>query len=146
MAADGTNQMQLTDTSSTGTSTASYAFGDYDPKISPDGAQIVFARHLNDTGNFGTGDYDIYIMNINGSNLTDISNNGDADLMPTWNPNGDKIAFRVIGENLTDLGDIFVVNPDGTGRTKVTREPDSMIERQPDWLSGAKIVFTGEPY
>ncbi|OGW39107.1 MAG: hypothetical protein A2X58_04370 [Nitrospirae bacterium GWC2_56_14] len=146
MDSDGANQRQLTDTSSMGISSTGYAFGDYDPKMAPNGNRIAFARHQNDTGNFGTGDFDIYVMNIDGTNLTDISKNTVADLMPTWSPDGNNLAFWVISDNLTDLGDIYVISPDGTERTKVTQEPDTLIERQPDWLSNTKIILSGETY
>lgn len=153
MSDNGTNRRQLTFPDVPGVSTIGYRFGDFDPKISPDGTKVAFYRHQNDVGNFGVGDWDLYVIDIDGSNEIDISQNDVADIMPTWSPGGTKLAFWVISDDLKDVGDIFVVNPDGTGRQKVTREPEFMFEEMPDWYPWAltteidslpDIIFSAE--
>ena len=39
------------------------------------------------------GNREIYTMNSDGSNPTNISNNDAADYQPSWSPDGTKIAF-----------------------------------------------------
>ena len=39
------------------------------------------------------GNWDIYVMDADGSNQTNISNNSSTDTGPSWSPNGSKIAF-----------------------------------------------------
>ncbi len=51
-------------------------FEDY-PVFSPDGKKIAF---ISDRGN----NLDIYVMDADGQNLTNLSNNGASDFMPDW--------------------------------------------------------------
>src|SRR5215213_4575212 len=39
------------------------------------------------------GNYEIYKMNEDGSNQTNLTNNAASDIMPAWSPDGTKIAF-----------------------------------------------------
>ena len=150
---DGKNQKQLTSPQIPGISTGPFRFGDYDPKISPDGFHVAFYRHRNDEGNLGLGDWDLYVIDIEGTKETEISHNDIVDIMPTWSPDGSKLAFWVISEDLKDMGDIFIVNPDGSDRQKVSREPEFLFEEQPDWFPWAStseidtlpdLVFSAE--
>ncbi|UCE19127.1 MAG: PD40 domain-containing protein [Gemmatimonadota bacterium] len=150
---DGTNQRQLTFPRIPGISTGPFRFGDFDPKISPDGTRVAFYRHVNDIGNYGLGDWDLYVIDIDGDDEIEISRNDVVDIMPAWSPDGTKLVFWVISEDLRDIGDIYVVNPDGSDRHKVTPEPEFSFEEQPDWYPWAgtteidslpDIIFTLE--
>ena len=128
-----------------------YPLGDYDPNLSPDCKKVAYER-LTATGkSVGTtnlGDYDIYIYDISSGSETDISKNSEADLIPKWSADN-KLIFVHLSDNLSDLYDIYLMNPDGTGRSKVTLEdPDSFVENGCSWLGVAseKIIFTAEFY
>ena len=41
-------------------------------------------------------DREIYVMNVDGSNLTNLTNNAAPDAYPSWSPDGTKIAFVTI--------------------------------------------------
>jgi hypothetical protein len=81
------------------TSGSSY---DYDPAWSPDGSRIVFT-----TSRF-TGQ-DLAIMASDGSGVTLLT----SGRTPAWSPDGSKVLFA-------GTGGLFVINPDGTGRTQRT--------------------------
>ena len=58
------------------------------------------------------GDYEIFVMNADGTDVRQLTNNDDNDFAHVWSPNGNKIAYssnRYIAE-----GEIFVMNADGS--------------------------------
>jgi Tol biopolymer transport system component len=93
------------------------------------------------------GQYDVYVMNTNGSGLRPLTTNLADDWWPTWSPDGMKVAFQS-NRNLTPGGnvsqlDIYVVSADGTGETRLTT--DTTNEAQPAWSpDGAKIAFVSD--
>ncbi len=143
MDSNGKNEVQLTKPNFPKKSYGA-PFGDMDPKVSPDGRMIAFERHQNNKGNFGFGNYDLYVMNIDGSNVKNISRNNAAEAVPTWSLNGKELAFWAISEKAEDALDIFITNIDGTKRRKVTREPDLLEEEMPSWISKDMLIFSGK--
>jgi Tol biopolymer transport system component len=83
MDADGTGQTQLTfDTES----------NDWHPTWSPDGRRILFASNAGKDSN-GQRNFDIWMMNVDGSGLTQLTTNGSTDFMPRCSPDGGQIYF-----------------------------------------------------
>ena len=84
------------------------------------------------------GERNIYIMDINGGNQTNLTNYlGDyVDLM--FSPDGSKIVFRSIRNGYDD---IFIMNNDGSNLTNLTDSPGSDVSPHfsPD---GSNIVFS----
>jgi Tol biopolymer transport system component len=79
--ADGSNRVQLTSTVG-----LPPVVGDSAPTWSSDGSQIAF--HSNRQVN-GSGDYEIWVMNADGSSARPITDNsGIDDLRPSWQPTG----------------------------------------------------------
>jgi len=80
---------------------------------------------------------DIFVMNSDGSDETNLTNDGLANANPNWSSDGTKIVFDR-GEFGTN--DIFIMNADGSGLTRITDLPDS--ELMPAWSpDGNKIAF-----
>ena len=75
------------------------AANDYFPSWSPDGTKIAF-------GTDRDGNYEIYVMNVDGSNLINLTNNAATDYYPSWSPEGTKIAF---GTNRDGNYEIYVM-------------------------------------
>jgi Tol biopolymer transport system component len=113
-----------------------------DPAWSPDGARIAFASNTD-------GNYDIYVMNADGSNVIQLTNDGAgppaiSNRFPNWSPDGMSIAYVSTRNNqneeiyVMDVSGGFVLNPP---TTRLTTNP--AIDRSPSWSpSGAKIAFT----
>jgi Tol biopolymer transport system component len=106
------------------------AVGDTHATLSPDGQRIAFER--------GT---DIFAVNVDGSNLVNLTNDGITDENPSYSPSGQQIVFS---RNEGGDFEIFVMNAaDGSGRTPLTN--NAVGDRDPSFSpSGQQIIFTEE--
>ena len=133
--ADGTGQRQLT-------STAGNSNG---PAWSPNGRSIAF--HSN-RGGGGFGGSDIYIVRTDDpsdvrrlTNLTGLGLGGAH--FANWSPNGRQVVFNSFWGGLPKR-DIYVIDVDGTGLTKLTNDPagSAIDDTRPDWSpDGRRIAF-----
>gem|GEM_PF-5841954 len=93
--------------------------------------RILF--HSNRDGNF-----ELYALNLDNSELLRLTNNPADDLYGAWSPDGSKIAFKSTRDD--PKGDIYTMNADGTGLTRLTRDPGN--DGYPSWSpDGKKIAF-----
>ncbi len=67
-------------------------------------------------------------MNADGSGVTRLTNNADADRHPAWSPDGAKIAFH---SDRDDNYEIYVMNADGSDQTRLTN--DAAHAYEPAW-------------
>ena len=107
------------------------------PTWSPDGTQVVFQ------GNTGFSDYDLYVVNADGTSQRKLVDTPDIDeFTPAWSPDGTKIAFSYFAceVDVTCSFEIFTMNLDGSGKTRLTRDTDQ--DTHPDWSpDGTKIAY-----
>lgn len=82
---------------------------DGQPAWNKAGTQIAYISQ--DDGNF-----EIYVINSDGSGKTRVTNNPSSDGLPVWSPNGEWIAFRSDREGSWA---IYAVRPDGSDLQKV---------------------------
>ena len=88
-------------------------FGDFNPAWSPDGTKIVFDRRVA----FETPD--IYLMNADGSDVKQLTNDVAPDIQPAWSPDGTLIAFQ--SERASKhVPQIFVMSSDGSNVRQLT--------------------------
>lgn len=83
MDVDGSNQTQLTDGGES---------DEWNPSWSPDGSKIVYTSDIGRDSNRKS-NFDIWVMEADGSNVTQLTTNGSTDLMPVYGPNGSFIYF-----------------------------------------------------
>lgn len=124
------------------------------PFFSPDGTNIVYRAHhpqteaeledyrsLLEEDLIRPGQLDIYVMDADGSNKRQVTDNGAANFAPFFHPDGNRIIFS---SNMRDPEgrnfDLYLINIDGTGLEQVTRHPDfdGFPMFSPD---GTKLVF-----
>lgn len=103
------------------------------PVVSPDGRWIAFQSDRD-------GDFDIYVMNTFGGQLTRVTDNALWDRLPGWSPDSDWLIFSsdVRGDENFDL---YRVRPDGSDLQQVYSDGrrNSHARYSPD---GEHIVFT----
>lgn len=144
MDADGSNVKRLTHE-------VGYDGGAF---FSPDGSRIVYrAHHPKDPT--AIADFkrllaanlvrptqlDIYVMDADGSNRRQVTNNGAANFAPFFHPNGRQIIFSSNLSNPRGRNfDLYLINVDGTGQERVTTHDEfdgfPMFSRD-----GRKLVF-----
>ena len=102
---------------------------------SPDGSMIVYSGVSRD--------FDLYVMNADGSEVVRITQDAGDEIAPDWSPLGDRIAFTFddLGEPNYRAG-IAVVDTSGGGRTDVVTQVNERPE-SPLWSpDGSQIAFT----
>jgi Tol biopolymer transport system component len=123
------------------------------PAWSPDGTKIAFMSQ--EAGALGKDpDYNIFTMDIDGSNVTRLTTHRGNDGWPTWSPDGSTIAFSSTrddcrttdAEGCLSSGDIgpyhtlWVMDADGSNQRRVTTDHVQFPDWSPD---GRYLVYEG---
>jgi Tol biopolymer transport system component len=107
--------------------------GDLQPSFSPDGRRIVFTSRRDR-------DYEIYVMNADGSEQRRLTHSRGIDMNPVFSPDGRRIAYT---SNRDGNYEIYVMDADGRNPQRVTRHPER--SDFPCWHpDGKHVVFVGE--
>lgn len=96
------------------------------PAWSPDGKRISFVGSTDSN-------YDIFVMDMDGSNLNRLTNHPAADESPSWSPDGTKIAF--VSERVSGWA-IYVMDADGGNPMRITDPVEG--QARPVWLSSVR--------
>lgn len=97
-------------------------------RSSPADGTIVFASDVD-------GDYEIYVMAPDGSDVEQLTRNGGDDLFPAWSPEGNRIAYVDARDGMR----IVVMDGDGTHTREITDGPE---DEWPAWSpDGKRIVY-----
>jgi TolB protein len=122
MNADGLGQANVTDFPERG------VYGT-DPTWSPDGRFIAFTRHSKDRS-------DIFIVDVDGDNLRQLTHSAGQDSYPAWSPNGQWIAFVT---SIDRTGQIHLLSPDGTNTIALT-DLAGVSHSAPAWSPDGKFI------
>jgi Tol biopolymer transport system component len=111
------------------------------PDISPDGTMVAFSRGLG--GAPGSARGSVYVVNLDGTGLRQITDPELDAIRPRWSPDGRLIAFSSNADNhMSESANTWVVAPDGTGIRQLTFRSGMSQAFYPDWSpDGRNIVF-----
>jgi len=100
-------------------------------------SKIVFSSNMD-------GNYEIYVMDDDGTNIQRLTHHPDKDTVPCWSPDGKQIAFHrekrwQPGQKQQEI-DVFVMNRDGSQLQQFTDHPG--LDTRPVWSpDGRHIAF-----
>jgi len=106
--------------------------------VSPDGSRIAYM----------TEDEDLWLKDADGGNAVEVAGGPAWYQNWAWSPDGTMLAFdsTVVGP----VGNIWIVNADGTGKTKLTGATRDSFDCTPEWFQykepqwspdGTKLLF-----
>jgi TolB protein len=103
------------------------------PAFAPDGRHIAF-------GSSRDGDFEIYVMNADGSGVRRLTHSPGLDMRPAWSPDGRRLAFT---SNRSGRYEICVMNADGSGVRRLSNqaERDDYAAWHPN---GRQLVIVSE--
>jgi cysteine-rich repeat protein len=127
MNADGSNQKRLTVNEAE----------DEEPSFSPDGLRIAFESDRE-------GAKDVFVMHANGGAPMNLTSDPTLEQHePAWSPDGTRIAYWAEVDDEDETAEIWVMNADGTGHTRLTFNDDE--DSDADWSpDGTRLVFRSE--
>ena len=146
MNSDGSDIRPISDPPRSGEwGSANLPFGDYDPKISPDGSRIVFERLLRDDS--PNGNYDIFLIDPISSQEIRLTNSGYSQGLANWSHSGDQLVYLVGAIDQVGQYDIYMMNADGTDNHNITPDyfpPQFLCQRVVFSIDDSAVFFIGE--
>jgi Tol biopolymer transport system component len=105
------------------------------PSWSPDGSQITFVSDRD-------GNPDVWVMNSDGSEAVNITNEDAKDHSPAWSPDGEWIAFASVRDSL--YWELYIMRPDGSDVQRLTWWEDAS-DLSPTWSpDGTRLAFASK--
>jgi Tol biopolymer transport system component len=108
---------------------AASTYVDHEPRISPQGDRIVFSSSR-------TGHFEIWVSDLDGSNLTQLTSLKGWAGSPRWSTDGRNIAFD---SNARGNWDILVIDAQGGPPRQLTT--DESFDSRPSWSRDGRWIY-----
>ena len=107
---------------------------------SPDGKKIAVLQNKDFRPSF----VQIFVIDIEGDNRYQLTNENLGAFNPVWSPDGDRIAFKAREvERVGDDFEIYVINLDGSNLHQLT--DNNVDDDMPNWtVNGEQIIFVSD--
>jgi len=107
----------------------------FDGTISPDGKQVAFVREVN-------GNYDLWLQNLNGTGLTQLTTGTYGEFEPAFSPNGKQLAFVSNRDSKGNVRhtSIYVMNIATGKTTRITNAPRA-TDGGVTWKNNHTLIF-----
>ena len=106
----------------------------FDSSVSPDGSKIIYVSDKESNWD------DIYMMDSDGSNKINLSNDNYPNSQPVFSPDGMKIVYTSFQNTLYG---IHIMDVDGKNKLKLSDGESGYPDFTPD---GSKVLFQSHPY
>ena len=106
---------------------------------------MVFERLVDDSSPYGN--YDLFLTDISGTELTQLTDTGYSQGLASWSHSGDHLVYMVAAIGEAGQYDLYMINADGTGNQNITPDsfPPRFLCRAPVFsLDDSTVYFIGE--
>ena len=107
----------------------------FDGAISPDGKQVAFVRNVK-------GNYDLWLQNLDGTGLTQLTTNTFGDFEPAFSPDGKRLAFVSNRDSKGSVRQtsIYVLELSNGKTTRITSAPEAS-DGGVTWKNDHTLIF-----
>lgn len=117
------------------------------PAPSPDGTMLVYRKMFRNPGKQWNQqpmaiNSEVVVAPLAGGPEINLSNHEAFDGWPTWTPDGKGVAFASARQGQPNVGQIYLVRPDGTGLRPITEGP--LSHAQPSFSADGKTMLMYE--
>ncbi|MGH2458605.1 MAG: TolB family protein, partial [Chloroflexota bacterium] len=91
------------------------------PAWSPDGGRIAYSASESN------GTPEIFTMNADGTDVTQLTTDSAQHLFPVWSPDGGRIAFSTNSVGNQQFYQVYVMHADGSNVTQLTTTPSRKV-------------------
>ena len=143
---DGTAPVQITDPPDAGVwGNTNLPFGDYDPRLSPDGRKIIFERLEGDASPHGN--YNMFMVNADGSDETRLTDSGYSQGIVSWSHSKNRLVYVVAAIGNEGKYDMYMMNSDGSNINNINPDyfPLDLLCHSPVFsVDDSKVFFIGQ--
>lgn len=82
--------------------------------------------------------YEVYVMNVDGSHQVNLTRNPADDFQAIWSPTGEQILF--VSDRNDGIYDLYLMNPDGSNIRRVFKRKRNINRSHPTWSPDGKQI------